>query len=118
MRLMPPVENLEASVEFYCDAGLQPVWWPDDTEVVLAAGLSSPAALMLVNDPTESSAGCGGVFWLRHIDRYHQDHPGLDWLLAPADRALRDLHRRDRHAVRLLDCGQNRHARAVLAPRR
>lgn len=116
-----PVDHLEASVEYYRLAGLRPVWWPDDTSVVLASDLSSPAALLLVNDPVETTAGAGGMFLLRNLDGYHQAHPDLDWIQEPVDRNIgryASFFDRSGHAVRLLEYGRDRVARTVLSLRR
>lgn len=77
-----PVEHLEASVDYYRALGLEPLGWPDD-DAALLAPRGGEATIVLVRDPAEAALGCGGVYDVGDVDTFFDDHPDLDWLIAP-----------------------------------
>ncbi|GAA1657813.1 hypothetical protein GCM10009744_58670 [Kribbella alba] len=82
-----PVEHLEATVDYYRGLGLDPFAWPDDDTALLAPSDGLPT-IALVCDPAEAALGPGGVYDVRDVDTFFEDHRYLDWLIAPVRTAL------------------------------
>jgi hypothetical protein len=82
-----PVEHLEASVDYYRGIGPEPLGWPDD-ETALLVPPAGDATIMLVRDPAEAALGSGGVYEVGDVDVFFDDHPELDWLIAPITSSL------------------------------
>ncbi|GAA1578419.1 hypothetical protein GCM10009789_34920 [Kribbella sancticallisti] len=117
---MVGVEHLDASVDFYRELGLVPVWWPDDDSVLLATGPAEVPMIMLSRNCDETRLGPGGVFAIDDLDEFHRRHPDLDWLVAPVDGSVgRYAAFGDRTGVpiRLVDYSHEPAAAAVFARR-
>lgn len=82
-----PVEHLEATVDYYRELGLDPLGWPDDDTTLLATEQGA-ATIVLVRDPAEAALGSGGVYDVGDVDAFFDDHPDLDWLIAPISTSL------------------------------
>lgn len=105
--MMQGVDHLEASVDYYRELGLSPVWWPDEDSVVLSACRGRPASLLLTSDPAETMLGPGGLYVVDRLDDFFQRHPRLDWLVKPSDRPFGRyavLADRTGIPVRLVEC--------------
>jgi catechol 2,3-dioxygenase-like lactoylglutathione lyase family enzyme len=85
LMMMYSVDHLEASVDFYRQLGMVPIWWPNDEAVVLSTGVDSAAMIMLTRDTNETLLGPGGVFSVEDVDSLRRCHHTLDWLIEPVD---------------------------------
>jgi hypothetical protein len=86
--MMHGVDHLEASIDYYRELGLIPIWWPDEDCVVLSSHRDRPPSLVLSGDTEESLLGASGLFAIDGLDMFFRRHQNLDWLVRPTDRAI------------------------------